>query len=54
MTTIETKARPDFLEYSMTLGMTTMEARGFYYPTDTAIGMDGRLYVVNRSLDYVN
>jgi DNA-binding beta-propeller fold protein YncE len=53
MTTIETKARPKFLEYVMTLGMTTMEGRGFYYPVDTAIGQDGRLYVVNRSLDNV-
>lgn len=49
MSTIETKSRPDFLEYSHTVGMTTMEGRGFYVPTDTAIGKDGRLYVVNRS-----
>ena len=49
----ETKAGPKFLEYVMTLGMTTMEGRGFYYPVDTAIGQDGRLYVVNRSLDVV-
>lgn len=53
MTTIETRARPKFLEYVMTLGMTTMEGRGFYYPVDTAIGQDERLYVVNRSLDIV-
>ena len=53
MTTIESKARPDFLEYVMTLGMTTMEGRGFYYPVDTAIGLDGRLYVVSRSLDTI-
>jgi len=53
MTTIETGARTKFLEYVMTLGMTTMEGRGFYYPVDTAIGRDDRLYVVNRSLDIV-
>ena len=53
MTTIETRTRPKFLEYVMTLGITTMEGRGFYYPVDTAIGQDGRLYVVNRSLDIV-
>ena len=53
MTTTDTKARPNFLEYVMTLGMTTMEGRGFYYPVDTAIGQDGWLYVVNRSLDNV-
>ena len=49
MSTIETKSRPGFLEYSHTVGMTTMDGRGFYVPTDTAIGKDGRMYVVNRS-----
>ena len=49
MSTIETKSRPDFLEYSHTVGMTTMEGRGFYVPTDTAISKDGRLHVLNRS-----
>ena len=53
MTTRETKASAEFLEYFMTLGMTVMEGRGFYYPVDTAIGQDSRLYVVNRSLDNV-
>ena len=53
MTTSETKASAEFLEYVMTLGMTVMEGRGFYYPVDTAIGQDSRLYVVNRSLDNV-
>ena len=51
MSTIQTRSRPDFLEYCFTVGMTTMEGRGFYYPLDTAIGKDGRLYVVSRSLD---
>jgi DNA-binding beta-propeller fold protein YncE len=41
------------LEYRMTLGMTTMEGRGFYYPMDTAIADDGRMYVANRSLENV-
>ncbi|MFQ6026615.1 MAG: NHL repeat-containing protein [Dehalococcoidia bacterium] len=49
MSTIEAKSKPDFLEYYSTLGITTMEGRGFYVPHDTAIGKDGRLYVVNRS-----
>ena len=53
MTTIESKPIMEFLEYVMTLGMTVMEGRGFYYPVDTAIGQDARLYVVNRSLDNV-
>ena len=28
-----------------------MEGRGFYYPVDTAVGEDDRLYTVSRSLD---
>ena len=51
MGTEQTKTKPDFLEYSLTVGMTTMEGRGFYYPVDTAIGKDGRLYVVSRTLE---
>ena len=51
MTTIETGPRTKFLEYVMTLVMTTMEGLGFYYPDDTAIGLHDRLYVVTRSLD---
>ena len=29
------------IEYDMTVGMTAMEGRGFYYPSDVAIGRDG-------------
>ena len=54
MSAIQTRSRRDFLEYCFVVGMTTMEGRGFYYPSDTAIGKDGRLYVVNRSLDRVD
>ncbi len=53
MSTSQTKTRADFLEYHLTVGMTTMEGRGFYYPTDTAISNDGRLYVVSRTLENV-
>ena len=53
MTTTQYRANLRFLEYSFTLGMTTMEGRGFYYPTDTAIGDNGRMYVANRSLENV-
>ena len=49
MSAIDTKSKRDFLEYCFTVGMTTMEGRGFYVPTDTAVGKDDRLYVVNRS-----
>ena len=44
-----TTARKSFLEYDLTLGMTTMEGKGFYYPVDTAIAGDGRIYTVSRS-----
>jgi DNA-binding beta-propeller fold protein YncE len=38
-----------FLKYSRTVGMTTMRGRGFYYPMDSAMAGDGRIYVVSRS-----
>jgi len=44
----------DFLTYRLTIGLSTMEGRGFYYPSDTVIGQDHRLYVVNRSLEGVD
>ena len=53
MTTVQNTPEIRLLEYRMTLGMTTMEGRGFYYPTDTAIAEDGRMYVANRSLENV-
>ena len=37
------------LEYSHTMGMTVMEGKGFYYPVDSAVGKDDRLYVISRS-----
>ena len=37
------------LEYSHTMGMTVMEGKGFYYPVDTAVGLNDRLYVISRS-----
>ena len=39
------------LEYDLTVGLSAMEGRGFYYPTDTALAPNGRLYVPNRSVD---
>ena len=41
----------DLLRYSHTVGLTAMVGRGFYYPSDTAIGKDGKLYVTNRSTE---
>ena len=48
-TTVEKQAT--VLEYDLTVGLSAMEGRGFYYPTDTAIAPNGRLYVPNRSVD---
>ena len=39
----------EFLQYDRTMGMTVMEGKGFYYPVDTAIGPDDRMYVISRS-----
>ena len=51
MSTGTTELRTELLEYSHTIGLSTMEGRGFYYPVDTARGKDGRLYTVSRSLE---
>ena len=48
MTATQQKAR---LRYSHSIGLSTMEGRGFYYPVDTVIDSDGKLYTVSRSLD---
>ena len=45
------EGRADFLRYSHTIGLATMQGRGFLFPADTAVGGSGRLYTVNRSLD---
>ena len=39
------------LRYSHTIGLSTMDGRGFYFPVDTAIGSDGKLFVLSRSYD---
>ena len=46
-------ASTGIIEHELTVGLSAMEGRGFYYPSDTAIGKDGRFYVVNRSLETV-
>ena len=45
------RTQPAIIEYDLTVGLSAMEGRGFYYPTDTAIAPNGRLYVPNRSVD---
>ena len=50
MTLADSKIQNGRLAYNRTIGVTAMIGRGFYYPTDSAAGDDGRLYVVNRSL----
>lgn len=49
-----TTQKTELLRYDFTLGLSAMEGRGFYYPTDTVIGDNGRLYVINRSLESVD
>ena len=53
MSTVDTKLRPGFLEYLLTVGISAMEGRGCYVPVDSAVGKDGLLYVVNRSQQFV-
>jgi hypothetical protein len=48
-----TKTNACLLEYRLTMGMTVMEGQGFYYPVDTTIAADGRMYVISRSRDEV-
>ena len=45
----EELVQKDFLRYTRTVGMTTMRGRGFYYPVDSTMSSDGRIYVVSRS-----
>ena len=51
MTTSDTKQRIDFLTYSHTIGLCTMQGRGYYYPSDNVIGKDSRIYVPNRAME---
>ena len=54
MTTATTKKQSEALEYDLTVGMSVMEGRGFYYPSDSVVASNGRLYVANRSVDGVD
>ena len=49
MSTKTSTVNANFLEYDRTMGMTVMEGRGFYYPVDTAVGKNDRMYVISRS-----
>ena len=51
MSAAGTRPRVDFLKYDRTIGLSTMQGRGFYYPSDTHIAPDGTMYVVSRSLE---
>ena len=39
------------IRYERTLGMTVMVGKGFYCPNDLSFGADGRIYVLNRSIE---
>ena len=47
--TSDIRRKSDFLKYSRTIGIAAMEGRGYYYPVDSAIGAENRLYVLSRS-----
>ena len=47
--TTASREQTQFLKYHRTVGMTTMRGRGFYYPMDSAMAEDGRIYTVSRS-----
>ena len=49
MTTADLREQTQLLRYHRTVGMTTMRGRGFYYPVDSALGQNGRIYTVSRS-----
>jgi DNA-binding beta-propeller fold protein YncE len=49
MSTASVQKQNHFLNYSRTVGMTTMRGRGFYYPVASTMAGDGRIYVVNRA-----
>jgi DNA-binding beta-propeller fold protein YncE len=44
-----TSTKTPFLQYDRTLGVASMEGRGFYYPVDVAIAGDGKIYGLSRS-----
>ena len=52
MVTIE-EFNSQSLHYVRTVGMTTMRGRGFYFPVDSAMSKNGRIYVLSRSIERV-
>ena len=45
------RQKPEPLVYERTLGMSVMEGKGFYYPNDAVVSSNGKIYVLNRSLE---
>lgn len=41
------------IRYERTLGMTVMVGKGFYAPNDMCFAPNGRIYVLNRSIDII-
>ena len=46
-------AQGSFLKYSHSIGLCTMEGRGFMFPVDTAFSNDGRMHTVSRAYSAV-
>jgi sugar lactone lactonase YvrE len=49
MTTVKSTK---YLSYDQTLGMTYMEGKGFYYPNDSVVAPDGKIYVLSRGQEH--
>ena len=43
-----TKSTSPIVEYHNTIGLCTMEGRGFMFPVDTAFDSNGYIYTINR------
>ena len=39
---------PTIVKYHNTIGLCTMEGRGFMFPVDTAFDQNGNIYTINR------
>ena len=46
-----TRRQVNIFNYQRTIGMTTMEGKGFYYPSDMVFSPNGKMYVLNRSIE---
>ena len=43
----------EVIKYERTFGMTVMVGKGFYAPNDMSFGPNGKMYVLNRSIEFM-